>query len=302
MIKAWRRGSAGSRLFDALNAAFMILLTVIFLYPVVNVIAISFSSAKPVIQGIVTFYPRGFTASSYTYVMKDPYLFRGYLNTILYAAGFTFLNLSLTSLIAYALTKPDYVLHKFTTVYLTVTMFFSGGLIPTYILISRMGLINTFWVMILPGTVSAYNCFVYRTFFKTIPAELSESAYLDGASDMRILWQIIIPLSKPLLAAFGLFSIVGVWNSWFNAMLYLNDQQRYPLQLLLRNYLFIIDNNQLQQRAGVPGIDNPLFLRQIEPLSIRMAMVVITMFPIMATYPYFQRFFMKGVMIGAVKG
>ena len=302
MLTSWKKQSMGSKAFDVINVTFMSFLMIVFLYPIINVIAISFSSAKPVIRGDVTFFPVGFTTSSYTYVLRDPFLYLGYLNTIIYALGFTVINLTLTSMIAYVLTKPDYVFHKFTTVFLTITMFFSGGLIPSYLLISQMKMIDTIWVMIIPGTVSAYNCFVFRTFFKTIPAELPESAYLDGAGDTRILLQIIIPLSKPLLATFGLFGIVGVWNSWFSAMLYLNDQNKYPLQLLLRNYLFVIDNNQLQQRAGMAATENPLFMRQIEPMSIRMAMVVITMFPIMATYPYFQRFFMKGVMVGAIKG
>jgi putative aldouronate transport system permease protein len=210
--------------------------------------------------------------------------------------------LALTSMIAYPLSKKGYVGSKFTTIYLTITMFFNGGLIPTYLLISRLKLLDTFWVMVIPGTVSAYNCFIFRTFFKSIPYELSESAYLDGASDIRILLQIILPLSKPLLATFALFGIVGVWNSWFNALLYLNSQNKYPLQLILRNYLFVIDNNALQQQAGVASSANPLFTRQIDPKSVRMAMVVVTMFPIMMAYPYFQKYFMKGVMVGAIKG
>ncbi|HHY82436.1 MAG TPA: carbohydrate ABC transporter permease [Clostridiales bacterium] len=280
----------------------MIILMVIFVYPVLNVIAISFSDYQSIAKGTVTIFPQGFTVSSYTYVLKDKMVYYGYGNTIAYAAVYTLLNLLLTSLIAYPLTKKDFVGSKFVTVFLTITMFFNGGLIPTYLLMRDLKLLDTFWVMVIPGTVSAYNCFIFRTFFNNIPHELSESAYLDGASDYRILAQIILPLSKPLLATFALFAIVWVWNSWFNALLYLNDQYKYPLQLILRNYLFVIDNNQLQQQAGVATSVNPLMQRKIDPKGVRMAMVVVTMFPIMMAYPYFQKYFMKGVMIGAIKG
>ena len=302
IIKSWRRESFGSKAFDVINVALMCILVIIFIYPLLNVIAISFSDYKNIAAGSVTVYPKGFNTSSYMYVLKDKFVYIGYRNTIAYAVVFTILNLLLTSLIAYPLSKKGYVGSKFTTIFLTITMFFNGGLIPTYILMNNLNLIDTFWVMVIPGTVSAYNCFLFRTFFNNIPHELSESAYLDGASDIRILWKIILPLSKPLLATFALFAIVGVWNSWFDGLLYLNDQNRYPLQLVLRNYLFVIDNNQLQQQAGVATSANPLMSRQIDPKGIRMAMVVVTMFPIMMTYPYFQKYFMKGVMIGAIKG
>lgn len=280
----------------------MVVLIIIFVYPVLNVIAISFSDYRSVISGRVTVFPRGFTTSSYTYVFQDRFLLRSYMNTVAYAVAHTFLVLLFTSMIAYPLSKRSYVGSKFTTIFLVITMFFNGGLIPTYLIIRSLKLIDTFAVMVVPGAVAAFNCFIFRTFFKNIPGELSESAYLDGASDFKVLFKIILPLSKPLLATFALFAIVGVWNSWFNALLYLNDQSRYPLQLLLRNYLFVIDNAQLQQRSGVGASVNPLMQREIDPQAVRMAMVVITMFPIMMTYPYFQKFFMKGIMIGAIKG
>ena len=301
-IKAWKRESRGSKIFDVINIMIMLVLIVIFVYPVLNVIAISFSDYKSVISGDVTIYPIGFTTEAYTYVFKDRYLLVSYMNTIAYAAAHTVLVLLLTSLIAYPLSKKGYVGTKFTTIFLTITMFFNGGLIPTYLIIRSMDLIDTFAIMVIPGSVAAFNVFIFRTFFNNIPHDLSESAYLDGASELTVLFRIIMPLSKPLLATFALFAIVGVWNSWFNALLYLNDQARYPLQLLLRNYLFVIDSAQLQQRSGVGASMNPLMQREIDPKAVRMAMIVITMFPIMMTYPYFQKYFMKGVMIGAIKG
>ena len=301
-IKAWKRESRGSKIFDVINIMIMLVLIVIFVYPVLNVIAISFSDYKSVISGDVTIYPIGFTTEAYTYVFKDRYLLVSYMNTIAYAAAHTVLVLLLTSLIAYPLSKKGYVGTKFTTIFLTITMFFNGGLIPTYLIIRSMDLIDTFAIIVIPGSVAAFNVFIFRTFFNNIPHDLSESAYLDGASELTVLFRIIMPLSKPLLATFALFAIVGVWNSWFNALLYLNDQARYPLQLLLRNYLFVIDSAQLQQRSGVGASMNPLMQREIDPKAVRMAMIVITMFPIMMTYPYFQKYFMKGVMIGAIKG
>lgn len=301
-IKTWKRESRGSKAFDVINIGVMLVLIVIFVYPVLNVIAISFSNYKSVISGAVTFFPIGFTLSAYTYVFQDHYLAVSYLNTIAYAAAHTLIVLLLTSLIAYPLSKKDYIGSKFTTIFLVITMFFNGGLIPTYLVIRSMNLIDTFWVMVIPGSVAAFNVFIFRTFFNNIPHDLSESAYLDGASELTVLFRIIMPLSKPLLATFALFAIVGVWNSWFNALLYLNDQSKYPLQLLLRNYLFVIDSAQLQQRSGVGASSNPLMQREIDTKAVRMAMIVITMFPIMMTYPYFQKYFMKGVMIGAIKG
>jgi putative aldouronate transport system permease protein len=266
------------------------------------VIAISFSDYSSIARGLVTIYPQGFTIASYEFVFKDQFLYFGYLNTILYALVHTIIMLIVTSLVAYPLTKRDFVAKTPVTVMLMITMFFSGGMIPTYLLMRDLHLINTFWVMVIPGALSAYNCMVFRTFFKNIPYELSEAAYIEGAGEFRILTMVIIPLSKALLATFALFSIIGVWNSWFNAMLYLNDQRKYPLQMILRNYLFLIDNNQIQQRAGMAASVNPLMQRQIDPKGVRMAMIVITMFPIMAIYPFFQKYFVKGVMIGAVKG
>lgn len=301
-FKRWKHESLNSKIFDVIIITIMCLLLVVFLYPILNVIAISFSDYSSIARGLVTIYPQGFTIASYEFVFKDQFLYFGYLNTILYALVHTIIMLIVTSLVAYPLTKRDFVAKTPVTVMLMITMFFSGGMIPTYLLMRDLHLINTFWVMVIPGALSAYNCMVFRTFFKNIPYELSEAAYIEGAGEFRILTMVIIPLSKALLATFALFSIIGVWNSWFNAMLYLNDQRKYPLQMILRNYLFLIDNNQIQQRAGMAASVNPLMQRQIDPKGVRMAMIVITMFPIMAIYPFFQKYFVKGVMIGAVKG
>lgn len=295
--------SAGDKAFDALNIGIMVFILLIVIYPILNVIAISFSNANHIARADVTIYPRGFTLEAYRYILKDKQVWLGYRNSIIYALGSTFVSLLLTSLFAYPLATKDFMLKKFLTIFLTITMFFGGGLVPTYLLMRNIHLMNNPLVLILPFSVGAYNVFVFRTFFKNIPAELIESAEIDGANDFVVLFRIVIPLSKALLATFGLFGIVGSWNSWFNALIYLKDTNLYPVQLVLREYLYVIDATNMQARAGMGGASfNPNLLQMIAPKGVRMAMVVVTMFPIMMVYPFFQKYFVKGVMIGAIKG
>ncbi len=291
------------RLFNFGNTVFMLLIMVVVIYPVLNVIAISFSNANHIARADVTVFPRGFTTTSYEYILKDQQVWTGYLNSVFYALGSTFVSLLCTSLFAYPLTHNDFVAKRFLTIFLTVTMFFGGGMIPTYLLMRNIGLIDNPLVLIVPFSVAAYNVFVFRTFFQNIPRELMESAEIDGANDFTILFRIILPLSKALLATFGLFGIVGSWNSWFNALIYFQDTDLYPVQLVLRDYLYVLDATNVQARAGMGGASiNPNLLQQIAPKGVRMAMVVVTMFPIMMIYPVFQKYFVKGVMIGSIKG
>lgn len=295
--------SLGSKVFDSVNIFIMIFILVVVLYPIINIIAMSFSSAEHISKSDITLFPKGFTINSYSLVFQDSFVYSGYLNSIIYAIGTTVLMLLFTSMMSYALSMREFSFKKFVTIFLTITMFFGGGLIPTYIIMQQLKLTNTIWVMILPGCVWAYNVFVFRTFFQNIPAEMRESALMDGANEFAILFRIIMPLSKALLATFALFTIVGSWNSWFNALIYLKDQKKYPLQLILRNYLYVIDANAIAQRAGVSSsVSNPLMKMHVDPRGVRMAMIIVTMFPIMAIYPFFQKYFVKGVMIGAVKG
>ena len=200
------------RLFNFGNTVFMLLIMVVVIYPVLNVIAISFSNANHIARADVTVFPRGFTTTSYEYILKDQQVWTGYLNSVFYALGSTFVSLLCTSLFAYPLTHNDFVAKRFLTIFLTVTMFFGGGMIPTYLLMRNIGLIDNPLVLIVPFSVAAYNVFVFRTFFQNIPRELMESAEIDGANDFTILFRIILPLSKALLATFGLFGIVGSWN------------------------------------------------------------------------------------------
>jgi putative aldouronate transport system permease protein len=281
----------------------MIGIIVIVLYPVLNVIAVSFSNALQVGRGKITIYPQGLTLEAYQYILKDNTVWVGYRNSIIYSITSTVIMLLLTSMFAYPLAIKGFSLKKFLTVFLSVTMFFSGGLIPSYLLIRNMGWINNPLAIIIPGAVGAWNVFIFRTFFQSLPPELIESAKMDGANDFSILFRIVLPLSQALLATFGLFGIVGMWNNWFSALIYFTQKNLYPLQLILREYLYVVSVQNLQARAGMGGgASNPALIQQLTPRSVQMAMVVVTMFPIMMIYPFFQKYFVKGVMIGAIKG
>jgi putative aldouronate transport system permease protein len=278
----------------------MALLGVVMLYPFLSVIAMSFSSDSALMAGMVTFYPIGFNVNAYKMVLQDPLVWISYRNTVVYAAGSCVLMLIVTSLAAYPLTFNEFKAKKLITILYTITMFFGGGLIPTYLWIRQLHLLNTFWVMIIPGCVGAYNVFVFRTFFSGIDRGLREAAYIDGASDMAVLFRIILPLSQALLATFALFSIVGTWNSWFNALIYLSDERKYPLQLILRRYLFIA----LQSVGGLSDTAMMDMMKNlhINPKAIQMALVIITMLPITLIYPFLQKYFVKGITLGAIKG
>jgi putative aldouronate transport system permease protein len=305
MVAGIKPVRAGNRIgaFEIVNGAFMICVMFVVVYPVLNVIAISLSNANHIARNDVTFFPRGFTAEAYSYILKDKQVWTGYRNSVFYAAGSALVTLLFTSMFAYPLVNRDLIGRKFFTIFLSITMFFNGGMIPTYLLIRNLHLIDNPLALIIPGCVGAYNVFVFRTFFNNIPGELLESAKIDGANDFVILFRIVLPLSKALLATFGLFTIIGSWNSWFNGLIYLKNTELYPVQLILREYLYVLDMVNMQARAGMGGgALSPQLLQRITPKGVRMAMAVVTMFPIMLIYPFFQKYFVKGVMIGAIKG
>lgn len=291
--------SVGSWIFDISNHLFLIFLAIIMLYPLMRVIALSFSGLDYINAGFVDWFPKGFHLNGYKMILSDPSLGMAYRNTIMYAVGGTVITLVLTSLIAYPLAIREFVLKKPVTIYIAISMFVSGGLIPTYLLILKLGLVNTYWVMVLPGSVGAYNIIVFRTFFQRLPVELRESALLDGAHEVRILFSIIMPLSKALLATFGLFAIVGHWNSWFNAIIYLQDEWRYPIQVFLKR---IVVEESITAASRVDKVSQLIASRTIHPKNIQMAAVVVTMLPILCVYPFVQKYFAKGVLIGTIKG
>lgn len=297
-----KKASMGSRAFDVINIVIMLFILIVVLYPILNIIATSLSGTRYISAGSVTIWPKGFNLDAYTTVFRDPYIFKGYLNSIIYAAGSTGIMLLFTALMAYPLTVPGFAGKKFLTIFLMITMFFGGGLIPTYLLMRSLHLLDTAWVMILPGAISAYNVFLFRTFFLNIPSELKDSAYIDGANDLVVLFKIILPLSKALFATFALFGLVGSWNSWFEALIYLRNQDMYPLQMVLRNYLFTLDTTAIQGRVGGGAVAINAPGETLDPKAVRMSVIIITMFPIMCIYPIFQKHFTKGIFVGSIKG
>ncbi|MDR1263636.1 MAG: carbohydrate ABC transporter permease [Oscillospiraceae bacterium] len=294
------RISNGSKVFDVIIIAVMIIVCAIVLIPFMRVIAISVSDPKAINKGMVSLLPVGFNLKSYEVILTDPVLWTYMRNTLAYTAVGTMVSVIFTALCAYPLSIPGFILKGPLTIFLTIPMFFSGGLIPTYIAIVGMGGVNSFWVMIFPGCVTAYNAFIYRSFFQSIPGEMRESAYIDGANDMVIFVRIILPLSTALLATFGLFAAVQYWNLWFKAMIYLHDSSRYPIQMLLRR-LIIVQQMTISE-SGASNMVELFDSGELTPRGTQMAAVMIVMLPILFVYPFAQKYFVKGVMIGSIKG
>ncbi len=281
--------------FDVVLIIIMVLLSCIFLYPLLNMMALSFSDSQELKSLPVYLWPKGFSLESYKALLSDSRTLLYYWNTIKYAAIGTVIMLLTTSLMAYPLSIPALRGRKLFSVLLTITMFFGGGLIPYYVTIMRLGMIDTIWVMILPGAISAYNVIVFKTFFMSIPESLRESASLDGAGHVRILFQIVLPLSKAVLATFALFSIVGYWNDYMTALLYLRDDTKYPIQLLMRRLLVLMDYKDASTAQMLKDF------RTISSRTTKAAATIITIVPILCVYPFMQKYFAKGVLVGSIK-
>ena len=281
--------------FDVFLVILMILLSCAFLYPLLNMLALSISDAQTLKSSPIYLLPVGFSLESYKALLGDNRILLYYWNTIKYAAVGTFIMLLTTSLMAYPLSITALRGRKLVSVILTITMFFGGGLIPYYVTIMRLKLIDTFWVMVLPGAISAYNVIVFKTFFMSIPESLKESAFLDGAGHMRVLFSIVLPLSKAVLATFALFSIVGYWNDYLTALLYLRDDRKYPIQLLMRRLLVLMDYKDASTAQLLKDF------RSISSRTTKAAATIITVVPILCIYPFMQKYFAKGVLVGSIK-
>ncbi|MFD7522857.1 carbohydrate ABC transporter permease [Paenibacillus chitinolyticus] len=286
------------RLFNTVIYLVLGLVLLVVLYPLVFVLSASFSEPQYIMNGEVLLWPKGLTLDSYTKIFEDGQIMRGFGNTLLYTTTGTLLNVIMTILAAYPLSRKDFVGRNLFMGLFVFTMFFSGGLIPTYILIKNLGLLNSFWVMILPGAVSIWNIIIMRTFFQqTIPGELEEAATIDGCTNMQILTRIVLPLSMPIIAVTILFYAVGHWNSFFNALLYLSDKSKFPLQLVLREILIQGQTDSLVKMSTESAIKQQ---RAVE--GIKYAVLVLANLPMFLLYPFLQRYFVKGIMIGAIKG
>jgi putative aldouronate transport system permease protein len=290
------RRSVGSVMFDAVNYLLFLLLSVVFLYPLLIMIALSLSD--PVVMGGATpgIIPVGFTVSSYRVLLESAVILRYYANTLMYVVLGTFFMISLTSLLAYALMHRRFSGRRPLTLLLLVTMFFSGGLVPLYLLVRALGLYNTIWPIVLPNAVGAWNVIIFRTFFLQLPEALRESAQIDGAGHLTVLLRVVLPLSKALLATFTLFTAVAYWNSWFEAVIFLRDRALYPIQVFLRSML--IDTTEYEIWMRLPDDVK----RNMAPRQLRAAALMLTITPILCVYPFLQRYFAKGVLVGSLKG
>ena len=281
------------------NYVLLTLLLVIVLYPIIYIVSCSFSSGDALMSAKVRFLPVEPTLESYETVFEYDSIWTGYLNSIVYTVSGTALSIALTLLAAYPLSRDDFRGKKFFTVLFVFTMMFNGGLIPTYLLVKNLNLTDTMWAVILPTAVSAYNMIVARTFFKqSIPKEMLEAAEIDGCTDFRFFCKIVLPLSAPMVAVLCLWVAVGLWNSYFNPMIYINSESKYPLQLVLRKILLM---SQVDFTAA--SVD-PEKLAKNQYLSemLKYGTIVISSLPLMIIYPFVQKYFVKGVMIGSVKG
>jgi putative aldouronate transport system permease protein len=285
------------RLADMLIYAVLTILTALSIFPILHVLSVSLSDPNEVARSGLMLWPKGFTLESYRFVFKGPALMRSFGVTIFITVVGTTINLILTTSAAYVLARADLPGVSVLTIFVVITMVFSAGIIPGYMLVRSLGLINSVWAMIIPGAVSAFNLILMRNFIQQLPDSILESARLDGASELRILLQIVVPLSLPALATIGLFYAVAHWNEFFRGIFYIVDSSKWPLQVLLRSIVIEADLNEL----GMTNQD--LYGRlQVNQLTIRAATVMATVVPIALVYPFLQRYFVKGVVLGAEKG
>lgn len=286
--------TVGDVIFSAITYLFIGLVIIATIYPFIYIISCSISDSNAVARGEVWLLPVNINFNAYERVVTDPKLWRSYGNTIFIAVVGTAINLALTTSFAYPLSRRNFSARRFLMIGVTITMFFSGGMVPTYLLVKGLGLINNIWSLIIPVGISTYNLIVTRSFLESIPESMHEAAIIDGANEFQTFVKIYLPLSKAILATMTLFYAVSYWNSYFNAMLYLNKESLYPLQIFLRNILIQYEANELMTDI----IQDKDSISQ----TIRYATIMVSVIPIMCVYPFLQKYFAKGVMIGAVKG
>lgn len=283
--------------FDGLIYLFMLLFFIIVAYPILYVVALSFSSREAVLNNEVYIIPVGFNFDNYKLVLKHEFLPRAFLNSVFYTVFGTLYSMILTILGAYALSRKNYFGRDFIMFLIAFTMMFGGGMIPSYMLIKNLGLLNTRLALIIPFAVSQYNLIVMRTYMQQIPSAIEESAKLDGANDFVILFRIFVPMSKPVIATITLFYAAGQWNDFFSGLIYLDDKNKFPLQLVIRDLLITQNDATLNQ-----GLAAQQGMPSLTPGGFRAAIVVVTVLPLLVVYPFIQKYFVKGVMLGSIKG
>ncbi|ANY74319.1 MULTISPECIES: carbohydrate ABC transporter permease [Paenibacillus] len=297
--KAAFKPSLSDRVFDIVNYTFMTLVMIVTLYPFLNVLAISLNDSVDTVRGGITIWPRQFTFENYVQIFQYEGLLTGAKITVLRTLAGTLLGLLSGTMLGYVLSRVDFQGRKFMSTFLALTMYFSGGMIPVFILIRDLNMMNTFLVYIIPGMVSAFNVFVIRSFIDGLPYSLQESAKLDGANDFTIYYRIILPLCKPVLATIALFLAVGQWNSWFDTYLYNGSAPH--LTTLQFELMKVLQSTQGQQSGMMTGQNMAEIVKQVSPESIKMAITIVVTVPILIVYPFLQRYFVKGMTLGAVK-
>lgn len=287
--------SLGEKVFSWANLTFMLLLCFVTLYPFIYILLASFSNPTQMAQyrGLL-FYPQGFSLAAYKLVLENPMILTGYRNTLFYVIGGTAINLFMTTLGAYALSRRNVYFNNTIMLGIVITMVFHGGLIPSFLLVNNLGIMNTPWALLLPGAISSFNLIIMRTAFQGVPVSLEESARMDGANDWTIMVRIILPLSLPVIAVMILWYAVGHWNSYFSALIYLRDRELFPLQLILREILISNSTDNMMTEASTSD-------RVDIGITIKYATIIVSTLPILCLYPFLQKYFVKGVLIGALK-
>ncbi|WP_430539988.1 carbohydrate ABC transporter permease [Neobacillus drentensis] len=304
LFKATRSHTgAGDYIFDIFNYTFMFFLCVVMLYPFINQLAVSLNDANDSIKGGIYLWPREFTWSNYKYVFGESSIFHSFMISVLRTLIGTLTSVLGTAMVAYTISRKDFVFKKFVTIAFVLTMYFSGGLIPNYLLIKELNLLDSFWVYIIPGIIGVFNLIVIRSFIEGIPESLFESAKIDGAGDFTTFIKIVLPLSLPVLATVSLFVAVGQWNSWFDVFLY--NSSTPELSTLQYELMKILQNSNASM-SGKTAADafasSNSAANTVTPTSIRATMTIIASLPIIMVYPFLQKYFVKGLTLGGVKG
>ena len=302
------RRTTQDKIFDAVNVILLTLITFIMFYPLYFTILASISDIKQVNLGRVFFVPKGFNLKSYVNVFSDTTIWRGYKNSIIYTILNIFYGVGMTITCSYALSRPGLKGKDPLNLFFIFTMYFGGGLIPTYLLIQKLGMINTLWVMVIPNGMSVYNMIITRTYYRTnVSLDIYEAAKIDGASEFRFFFSIAIPLSGAIIAVMSLYTGVGTWNSWFGGLLYITSPSKYPLGLVLRGILVKLENMRtahLDTTELYLNLSDQLkrYENDLMQQSMRYALIFISSAPVLIAYPFVQKYFVKGVLVGSVKG
>lgn len=301
-----RDTSVSSRVLDITVHVSLAFILIVTLYPVLHIASVSLSRGTAVAKNIVTFYPRGLQLNAYRSVLEGGKIPRSFMNAVIYTTVGTLINMLMTITMAYPLSKKRLTLRGFYMTLVVITMFFSGGLIPYFILVRALGMYNTMWAIVVPGAITTWNLIIMRTFFQAMSVELEESAYLDGAGDFTILIRIVLPLSKAAIATISLFYLVSHWNSWFQAMIFLKERSKYPLQLILREIVLQGQYIEEMMRKGLMALADQMGSvgtdEYISTEKLKYATLFTSMIPMLMIYPFIQKYFVKGIMIGSLKG